>query len=87
MLNKKTRVDIAREAYLRGDVSMARKAHGKSAIRDSINHEEAHKTSFSLPEIILEAGEPALDIKNLLLSDNKLFFINRYNNRVYSLEL
>ena len=41
----------------------------------------------TLPEIILEAGEPALDIKNLLLSDNKLFFINRYNNRVYSLEL
>ena len=67
MLNKKTRVDIAREAYLRGDVSMARKAHGKSAIRDSINHEEAHKTSFSLPEIILGGQDGLVNVLGVIL--------------------
>ena len=40
----------------------------------------------SLSEIL--AGiEPALDVTHLNLVDNKLFFINRYDNGLYSLEL
>jgi len=43
-------------------------------------------TQNSLSEI-LSGTEPTLDATNLRLVDNKLFFINRYDNKLYSLEL
>ncbi len=67
MLTQKTRVDMAREAYLKGDVSMARKAHGKSVIQQTISHAEAHKSSFSLPEIILGGQDGLVNVLGVIL--------------------
>ncbi len=36
---------------------------------------------------ILAATDPFFDAVNLALTDGKLFFINRYDNNLYSLEL
>lgn len=67
MLNRKTRVDIAREAYLKGDIKMAKLVHKKDVISRSINHKEGHKTSFSLPEIILGGQDGLVNVLGVIL--------------------
>lgn len=64
---QKTRVDIAREAYLKKDWKLAKSAHKKKVITDSIHHQEAHKTSFSLPEIILGGQDGLVNVLGVIL--------------------
>lgn len=52
--------------------------------RDALYQIDISKNSLS--EIFAE-DEPAIDAVRLNLLDNKLFFINRYDNRLYSLEI
>lgn len=65
--NKKTRVDIAREAFLNKDKDLSREVHDKKIIKSSINHHEGHKSSFSLPEIILGGQDGLVNVLGVIL--------------------
>ncbi len=81
MLSSKTRTDIAREAFLKKDKNLALSAHKKGFIASSINHKEGHKTSFSLPEIILGGQDGLVNVLGIILgvgaatSDSRIVII------------
>lgn len=52
--------------------------------KDFLYQIDTNQNSFSE---IFSAVEPAIDAIRLSISDNQLLFINRYDNRLYSLEL
>ena len=63
----KSRIERAREAFLRGDKSGSSLAHTKEAIEVSVNHIEGHKTNFSLPEIILGGQDGLVNVLGVIL--------------------
>lgn len=67
MDNSKPRVDIAREAFLKGDKKLARIVHRQEIIERSIKHGESHKTAFRLPEIILGGQDGLVNVLGLVL--------------------
>ncbi|HLD26673.1 MAG TPA: VIT1/CCC1 transporter family protein [Patescibacteria group bacterium] len=62
-----SRVDTAREAYLKGDTSLAKNAHTVRAIQQSVRHGEEHKKSFNLPEIILGGQDGLVNVLGVIL--------------------
>lgn len=64
---QKSRIENAREAYLRGNRSQTRLAHTKEAIQASIYHPEGHKNGFSLPEIILGGQDGLVNVLGVIL--------------------
>lgn len=63
----KSRVDSAREAFLKGDSHLAKRAHTVSAIQKSVRHHEQHKKSFNLPEIILGGQDGLVNVLGVIL--------------------
>ncbi len=80
MLNQKSRVDTARQAYLSKDKKLANRAHRRQTIHKSI-HKEEHKTSFNLPEIILGGQDGLVNVLGIILgvaaatSDPKIIIV------------
>lgn len=64
---QKSRIDKAREAYLKGDRNLAKKVHQKKAIHRSAVHKEMHKTSFNLPQIILGGQDGMVNVLGVIL--------------------
>ncbi len=62
-----SRVDTARKGYLKNDVEAVKKAHHPEAIHSSIHHDEAHLTSFNLPEIILGGQDGLVNVLGIIL--------------------
>ncbi len=63
----KSRVDKAREAFLKGDPELAKSAHTTRAIQKSVRHREEHKTSFNLPDIILGGQDGLVNVLGVIL--------------------
>lgn len=66
MLNQKSRVDAARQAYLSRDKKLANQVHQRQTIHKSI-HKEQHQTSFNLPEIILGGQDGLVNVLGIIL--------------------
>ncbi|MBI2612092.1 VIT1/CCC1 transporter family protein [Candidatus Gottesmanbacteria bacterium] len=66
-MENRTRIDIAREAFLKRDKELSKEAHGRDIIKASINHREGHITSFSLPEIILGGQDGLVNVLGVIL--------------------
>jgi len=62
-----TRIQKAQQAYKTGDKERTRSAHTKEAIAKSFQHEEHHKTSFNLPEIILGGQDGLVNVLGVIL--------------------
>lgn len=61
------RVDIARIGYLKKDIERIRLAHAPDIVHKSIHHDEAHLTSFNLPEIILGGQDGLVNVLGVIL--------------------
>ncbi|PIQ72652.1 hypothetical protein COY13_04095 [Candidatus Roizmanbacteria bacterium CG_4_10_14_0_2_um_filter_36_35] len=62
-----SRVDQAREGFLKKDIEEIKKSHTASVIHRSIHHHEAHLTSFNLPEIILGGQDGIVNVLGVIL--------------------
>ncbi|OGK17099.1 hypothetical protein A2774_01970 [Candidatus Roizmanbacteria bacterium RIFCSPHIGHO2_01_FULL_39_12c] len=62
-----SRIDKARQAYLKGDASSSQAAHTQEAIHESIHHEESHLKGFNLPEIILGGQDGLVNVLGIIL--------------------
>lgn len=62
-----SRVDNARKGFLTGNTETIKKSHSKEAIHQSIHHDEAHLTSFNLPEIILGGQDGLVNVLGVIL--------------------
>lgn len=67
MTAQKSRIDKARQAYLTGNRQLAIKAHKKKEIAQSFFHNEMHKTSFNLPQIILGGQDGIVNVLGVIL--------------------
>lgn len=63
----KNRIERARESYQKKDKEESRRVHSKEMIRRSISHEEGHKTSFNLPEVILGGQDGLVNVLGIIL--------------------
>ncbi|MBI5127175.1 VIT1/CCC1 transporter family protein [Candidatus Roizmanbacteria bacterium] len=76
-----SRVDKAREGFLKRDVSLIKKTHTVDAIHHSIHHHEAHLRNFNLPEIILGGQDGLVNVLGVILgvaaatSDSKVIIV------------
>ncbi len=76
-----SRVDRAREGFLKGDVSLIKSTHTVDAIHHSIHHHEAHLRNFNLPEIILGGQDGLVNVLGVILgvaaatSDSKVIIV------------
>lgn len=61
------RVQKAREAYQSGNLTGEKHAHTKEAIEKDMAHKEAHRTSFTLPEIILGGQDGLVNVLGVIL--------------------
>lgn len=62
-----SRVDKAREAFLKNNIAKIKEAHTQKAIHRSIHHEEAHLKAFNLPEIILGGQDGLVNVLGVIL--------------------
>lgn len=62
-----TRIAKARKAYFEKDVEDIKKAHTKDAVNHDINHNEAHRSGFNLPEIILGGQDGLVNVLGVIL--------------------
>jgi len=62
-----SRVDQAREGFLKKDIEEIKKSHTASVIHRSIHHHEVHLTSFNLPEIILGGQDGIVNVLGVIL--------------------
>lgn len=62
-----SRVDQAREGFLKGDVEIIKKSHTVDAIHKSFHHYEHHLKSFNLPEIILGGQDGLVNVLGVIL--------------------
>ena len=62
-----SRVDQARKGFLTGNAEAIKKSHSKGVIHQSIHHDEAHLTSFNLPEIILGGQDGLVNVLGVIL--------------------
>lgn len=67
MFAEKTRVEMAREAFLKKDASLSEMVHSKKLIDASFRHREQHKANFSLPEIILGGQDGLVNVLGVIL--------------------
>ncbi len=61
------RVEKARQAFLKRNVSELYASHQKKAIHQSIHHDEAHLKNFSLPEVILGFQDGLVNVLGIVL--------------------
>ncbi|MBI5122265.1 VIT1/CCC1 transporter family protein, partial [Candidatus Roizmanbacteria bacterium] len=62
-----SRVDQARQGFLKGDVEQIKKSHTLNAIHHSFHHQEHHLKSFNLPEIILGGQDGLVNVLGVIL--------------------
>lgn len=62
-----SRVDLAREAFLKNNIERIKQAHSRSAIHKDIHHGEAHLKAFKLPEIILGGQDGLVNVLGVIL--------------------
>lgn len=62
-----SRVDQAREGYLKKDLDKIKKSHTAEAVHRSIHHHEAHLRNFNLPEIILGGQDGLVNVLGVIL--------------------
>ncbi len=62
-----SRVDEAREAFIKNNVEKIKEAHDVRVIHRSIHHEEAHKKNFTLPEVILGGQDGLVNVLGVIL--------------------
>ncbi|KKQ23532.1 MAG: hypothetical protein US40_C0013G0017 [Candidatus Roizmanbacteria bacterium GW2011_GWC2_37_13] len=62
-----SRVDQARQGFLKGDVEIIKKSHTVDAIHHSFHHHEHHLKSFNLPEIILGGQDGLVNVLGVIL--------------------
>ncbi len=62
-----SRIDKAREAYLKNDAETIRDVHSEQKIHEAIHHHESHKRSFNLPEIILGGQDGLVNVLGVIL--------------------
>lgn len=62
-----SRVDKAREAYLRKNLEEIKKTHSQKAIHRDIHHDEHRLKSFNLPEIILGGQDGLVNVLGVIL--------------------
>lgn len=62
-----SRVDQAREGFLAKDFQKIQQSHRRDTVHRSIHHNEAHLTSFNLPEIILGGQDGIVNVLGVIL--------------------
>lgn len=62
-----TRVDRAREAFLKNNIDEIKKAHDKELVHKDIHHDEHHLKNFTLPEIILGGQDGLVNVLGVIL--------------------
>lgn len=62
-----SRVDRARESFLKGDAASLKKTHSLPNIEKDFEHEEVHKKGFTLPEIILGGQDGLVNVLGVIL--------------------
>ncbi len=61
------RIAHARSAFLNKDQNKAQAAHEPQAIHESLHHQEEHRLSFNLPEIILGGQDGLVNVLGVIL--------------------
>lgn len=74
------RVDKAREAYRKRDLTQSQLVHKRHVIHSQLHHEEGHTSNFSLPQIILGGQDGLVNVLGVILgvaaaSSNSSFII------------
>ncbi|MBI3620537.1 VIT1/CCC1 transporter family protein [Candidatus Roizmanbacteria bacterium] len=72
-----SRLDKAREAYLKRDIVSLKKIHHQAIIHSSLHHHEAHRRSFNLPEIILGGQDGLVNVLGVILGVAAATFSNQ----------
>ncbi len=62
-----SRIDQAREGYLKKDKQVSIAAHTQKAIHHSLHHQEKHVSNFNLPEIILGGQDGLVNVLGVIL--------------------
>jgi len=62
-----SRVDQARDAYLKKNLEKIKKTHSQKVIHKDIHHGESHKSNFNLPEIILGGQDGLVNVLGVIL--------------------
>ena len=62
-----SRIDQAREAFLKKDKQTAIAVHSQKTIHENIHHHEKHVTNFNLPEIILGGQDGLVNVLGVIL--------------------
>jgi len=62
-----SRVDKAREGYLKKDLKKIHQSHSPDVIHHSIHHDESHVSSFNLPDIILGGQDGIVNVLGVIL--------------------
>lgn len=62
-----SRVDQARQGFLTKDFQKIQQSHRRDTIHRAIHHDEAHLTSFNLPEIILGGQDGLVNVLGVIL--------------------
>ena len=62
-----SRIDEAREAFLKKDLSRAKESHTTAVIHHVVHHQEIHKTNFNLPQIILGGQDGLVNVLGIIL--------------------
>ncbi len=62
-----SRVEKARQAFLKRNISKLYLSHQKKAIHQAIHHNEAHLRNFSLPEVILGFQDGLVNVLGIVL--------------------
>ncbi|MCL4375074.1 VIT1/CCC1 transporter family protein [Patescibacteria group bacterium] len=62
-----TRVESARDAYLKRNLKKIKETHSARAIRRDIHHEEGHKRTFNLSDIILGGQDGLVNVLGIIL--------------------
>lgn len=62
-----SRIDRAREAFLKKDRKSSAAVHSEKTIHDHIHHHEKHVSSFNLPEIILGGQDGLVNVLGVIL--------------------
>ncbi len=62
-----SRIDKARQAFLKKNINEIKNTHTSHAIRSSIKHGEAHIKGFNLPEVILGGQDGLVNVLGITL--------------------
>lgn len=62
-----SRIDDARDAYLKKDFAKSKRSHTADTIHKVVHHKESHKKNFHLPQIILGGQDGLVNVLGIIL--------------------